>query len=46
MKGEILKLLKAEEGVLSGERLSEQLGISRVSVWKHIKKLQECGYTL
>jgi BirA family transcriptional regulator, biotin operon repressor / biotin---[acetyl-CoA-carboxylase] ligase len=46
MKGEILKLLKAEEGVLSGERLSEQLGISRVSVWKHIKRLQECGYTI
>jgi BirA family transcriptional regulator, biotin operon repressor / biotin---[acetyl-CoA-carboxylase] ligase len=46
MKGEILKLLKAEEGVLSGERLSEQLEISRVSVWKHIKKLQECGYTI
>jgi BirA family transcriptional regulator, biotin operon repressor / biotin---[acetyl-CoA-carboxylase] ligase len=46
MKGEILKLLKAEEGVLSGEKLSEQLGISRVSVWKHIKRLQECGYTI
>ena len=44
MKSEILNLLKAEEGVLSGERLSEQLRISRVSVWKHIKKLQECGY--
>jgi BirA family transcriptional regulator, biotin operon repressor / biotin---[acetyl-CoA-carboxylase] ligase len=46
MKGEILKLLKTEEGVLSGERLSEQLRISRVSVWKHIKKLQECGYDI
>lgn len=46
MKGEILKLLRAGEGVLSGERLSEQLGISRVSVWKHIKKLQEYGYSI
>jgi BirA family biotin operon repressor/biotin-[acetyl-CoA-carboxylase] ligase len=46
MKVEILKLLKAEEGVLSGERLSEQLGISRVAIWKHIKKLQECGYSI
>lgn len=46
MKVEILKLLKAEEGVLSGERLSEQLGISRVAVWKHIKKLQQCGYSI
>ena len=46
MKCEILKLLRAEEKVLSGERLSEQLAISRVSIWKHIKKLQECGYKI
>jgi BirA family biotin operon repressor/biotin-[acetyl-CoA-carboxylase] ligase len=46
MKGEILKLLRAEEKVLSGERLSEQLAISRVSIWKHIKKLQEYGYKI
>jgi BirA family transcriptional regulator, biotin operon repressor / biotin---[acetyl-CoA-carboxylase] ligase len=46
MKGEILKLLRAGEGILSGEWLSEQLGISRVSVWKHIKKLQEYGYSI
>jgi BirA family transcriptional regulator, biotin operon repressor / biotin---[acetyl-CoA-carboxylase] ligase len=46
MKGKILTLLKAGQGVLSGEWLSEQLGISRVSIWKHIKKLQECGYTI
>ena len=46
MKSEILYLLKAEDGVLSGERLSEKLRISRVSIWKHIKKLQECGYEI
>jgi BirA family transcriptional regulator, biotin operon repressor / biotin---[acetyl-CoA-carboxylase] ligase len=46
MKGDILKLLKAGKGVVSGEWLSEQLGVSRVSVWKHIKKLQECGYSI
>lgn len=46
MKSEILNLLKAEDGVLSGERLSEKLRISRVSIWKHIKKLQECGYEI
>lgn len=46
MKSEILKLLKAEKGVISGERLSEYLGVSRVSVWKHIKKLQEFGYEI
>jgi BirA family biotin operon repressor/biotin-[acetyl-CoA-carboxylase] ligase len=26
--------------------LSETLGISRVAVWKHIKKLQACGYRI
>ncbi len=46
MKGRILQLLRAEKGVVSGERLSADLGISRVSVWKHIKKLQEFGYPI
>jgi BirA family transcriptional regulator, biotin operon repressor / biotin---[acetyl-CoA-carboxylase] ligase len=44
MKGYILKLLRAENDVVSGEALSSQLGISRVSIWKHIKKLREFGY--
>ena len=44
MKGRILKLLRAGEGVVSGESLSASLGISRVSIWKHIHKLQELGY--
>jgi BirA family biotin operon repressor/biotin-[acetyl-CoA-carboxylase] ligase len=46
MKGKILDLLRAEGGILSGERISAELGISRVSVWKHIKKLQELGYPI
>ena len=44
MKGQILKILRAESGVVSGETLSAHLKISRVSIWKHIKKLQEFGY--
>ena len=44
MKGKILDILKTETKVVSGEMLSTRLGISRVSVWKHIKKLQEVGY--
>jgi BirA family biotin operon repressor/biotin-[acetyl-CoA-carboxylase] ligase len=44
MKGRILNILRAEKNVVSGENLSARLGISRVSVWKHIKKLQEIGY--
>jgi BirA family biotin operon repressor/biotin-[acetyl-CoA-carboxylase] ligase len=46
MKGRILNILKTETGVVSGEMLSARLGISRVSVWKHIKKLQEVGYNI
>jgi BirA family biotin operon repressor/biotin-[acetyl-CoA-carboxylase] ligase len=32
--------------LLSGESLSNMLGVSRVSVWKHVRKLQEAGYTI
>ena len=31
---------------LSGQDLSDVLRISRVAVWKHIKKIQEIGYTV
>jgi len=32
--------------VVSGEVLSDTLGISRVSIWKHIRKLQALGYRI
>jgi BirA family biotin operon repressor/biotin-[acetyl-CoA-carboxylase] ligase len=44
MKSRILKILRHCEDIVSGQALSAQLGISRVSVWKHIQKLQELGY--
>jgi len=31
---------------LSGQDLSDVLHISRVAIWKHIKKIQELGYTV
>ncbi len=46
MKGRILEILKQEQGVVSGEELSSRLGISRVSIWKHIRKIQELGYDI
>jgi len=46
MKGRILNKLRAEEDVVSGEVLSTQLGVSRVSIWKHVQKLKELGYHL
>ena len=46
MKGRILNALRECRGYLSGETLSQQLGISRVSVWKHIRSLKQDGYVI
>jgi len=46
MKGKILSELRIRNEVVSGEYLSSTLGISRVSVWKHVHKLQELGYKI
>ncbi len=45
-KKHILKALQDYGDHLSGEILSEQLGISRVSIWKHIRSLKEDGYVI
>jgi len=37
---------KHEEGYVSGEDLSHELGISRAAVWKHIENLREEGYDI
>src|SRR4030042_487329 len=46
MKGKILKALRERTHYVSGEALSHQLGISRVSIWKHIRGLKEDGYVI
>lgn len=46
MKQKILDMLKNADGYVSGERISEQTGISRAAVWKHIKSLRKMGYEL
>jgi BirA family biotin operon repressor/biotin-[acetyl-CoA-carboxylase] ligase len=46
MRGQILKALRECGGYLSGATLSEQLGISRVSIWKHIRGLKKDGYVI
>jgi BirA family transcriptional regulator, biotin operon repressor / biotin---[acetyl-CoA-carboxylase] ligase len=43
----VLQFLKAHQlEYLSGEDLSEVLKISRVAIWKHIKKIQSLGYKI
>jgi BirA family biotin operon repressor/biotin-[acetyl-CoA-carboxylase] ligase len=46
MKGKILNILRLEKGIVSGETLSASLGVSRVSIWKHIQKLSQLGYQI
>ena len=46
MKAEILNILRNRQDLVSGEHLSETLGISRVSIWKHIQKLRDHGYRI
>jgi BirA family biotin operon repressor/biotin-[acetyl-CoA-carboxylase] ligase len=43
MKHCILEMLQTASSPVSGEKLSQVLGISRVAVWKHIKKMQSAG---
>ncbi|MFZ3172556.1 MAG: biotin--[acetyl-CoA-carboxylase] ligase [Carboxydocellales bacterium] len=47
MKKEILVILKSNPGkYVSGEEISNQLGVSRTAIWKHIQGLREEGYQL
>jgi BirA family biotin operon repressor/biotin-[acetyl-CoA-carboxylase] ligase len=42
-KQKIISILNQAEDVVSGETLSAELGVSRVSIWKHIRRLVESG---
>ncbi|MEF2722736.1 MAG: HTH domain-containing protein, partial [Limosilactobacillus fermentum] len=39
-------LLSAPNQWFSGQSLAEQLGVSRESVWKAIRSLQQAGYQI
>jgi len=43
---QILKTFRDHGGYFSGEILSKQLGVSRVSIWKHIRNLKDHGYVI
>jgi BirA family biotin operon repressor/biotin-[acetyl-CoA-carboxylase] ligase len=45
-KQKIIQILNHDGGVVSGETLSAELGISRVSIWKHIKGLVQQGVSI
>lgn len=47
MKFRVLSLLEGNSGdFISGEVLSQQLGVSRSAIWKHIRKLRQEGYQI
>ncbi|MCD6526080.1 MAG: biotin--[acetyl-CoA-carboxylase] ligase [Desulfuromonas sp.] len=47
LREQILALfLGAGDVFLSGEDISQRLGVSRAAIWKHISQLRELGYTI
>ena len=46
MKGEILHILRNQEGYVSGQELCEKFGVSRTAVWKAIHQLKTEGYEI
>lgn len=44
MKQKVLKLLTEQEGYVSGQDISQELGVSRTAVWKGIQALRQEGY--
>ncbi|MCC8028327.1 MAG: biotin--[acetyl-CoA-carboxylase] ligase [Lachnospiraceae bacterium] len=46
MKEKILQLLRETDGFLSGQEISKMFGVTRTSVWKAIRQLEEMGYEI
>lgn len=47
MKSDILELLNNDKNnFISGQYISEKLGVTRTAVWKHINQLKEDGYEI
>lgn len=42
----IIKMFKEKDGFLSGEEMSERLGITRAAIWKKINALRDKGYEI
>lgn len=47
LEHKVLEILKKNnENYVSGESLSEHLGVTRTSIWKYINSLKEAGYNI
>ncbi|ANU10685.1 biotin--[acetyl-CoA-carboxylase] ligase [Planococcus antarcticus DSM 14505] len=40
------RLIESQSQAISGQQLADEFGISRTAIWKHIKELEEKGYTI
>jgi BirA family transcriptional regulator, biotin operon repressor / biotin---[acetyl-CoA-carboxylase] ligase len=46
MRDKILELLRRKDEYISGEEISQHLGITRQALWKHIQELRDAGYDI
>ena len=46
LKTRLLNALKKAETHISGEKLSQELGVSRAAVWKQVEELRRQGYVI
>ena len=46
MQDKILEFLKKKNEYVSGEEISQHLGMSRQALWKHIQELRDAGYDI
>lgn len=46
MKERLLDLLRNAEGYVSGQKICENLGVSRTAVWKYVQQLEKDGYVI
>src|SRR5512133_3441467 len=44
--GAVLGFLRTKEGFVSGDYISEKLGVSRTAVWKYMNQLERYGYAI
>jgi BirA family biotin operon repressor/biotin-[acetyl-CoA-carboxylase] ligase len=46
MQERIIQFLKASDGYISGEEMSQKLNMSRAAIWKHMQELRSQGYEI
>ncbi|MFH0935643.1 MAG: biotin--[acetyl-CoA-carboxylase] ligase [Candidatus Omnitrophota bacterium] len=46
MQEKIIDFLRKKQAYISGDAMSERLGISRQALWKHIQELKDKGYDI